>query len=350
MSRICGSLAHEGYRVTLVGIRGKAPSVDKPLPYRQIRLKMWFRKGKPFYLEYQVRLGLFLLFQPMDAVCAVDLDSILPCLLVSILRRVPRIYDAHEWFSEMQEVVSRPWIRACWKAVERFAVPRFRLGYTVSSPISQAFRVRYGREYPVIRNLPLPEGVPDPPDSGRNRNFVLYQGAVNVGRSFDTLIPAMRDVRMPLVICGDGNYMQQARNLVRKYGLEEKVRFTGLLPPGELREYTRQAKIGLTLFERSGKSNYYSLANRFFDYIQEGLPQLCVDYPAYREINDAYQVAVLLDDLHPLRIAEELNNLIDNDVLYQTLASNCLRARQKLNWREEETKLIRFYQNLFADQ
>ena len=36
------------------------------------------------------------------------------------------------------------------------------------------------------------------------------------------------------------------------------------------------------LLENTGLSYYYSLANKFFDYVQAGVPQLCVDVAASR--------------------------------------------------------------------
>ena len=117
--------------------------------------------------------------------------------------------------------------------------------------------------------------------------------------------------------------------------------------PEDLKEITLQAWAGVTLFDAEGKSNYYSLANRFFDYIQAGIPQLCVDYPVYREINNKYNIAVLTDDLSPEGLAQKLNGLLKNEQLYHSLQQNCLEARKILCWQEEEKKLIAFYQKMF---
>jgi glycosyltransferase involved in cell wall biosynthesis len=99
----------------------------------------------------------------------------------------------------------------------------------------------------------------------------------------------------------------------------------------------------ITLFENKGLSNYLSLANRFFDYIQAGIPQLCVNYPAYRDINNQYDIAILIDDLSPETISNALNLLASDRVLYERLKQNCLLARKNLNWQEEEKKLICIY-------
>jgi glycosyltransferase involved in cell wall biosynthesis len=264
MIRICTSLAGAGFEVTLVGRKKRDSPPLSEHPFRQRRLNTWLRRGKAFYLEYNLRLFFFLLFRNMDGICAIDLDTIVPCYFVSRLRGIPRLYDAHELFCEMQEVVSRPAVYKMWKAVERRYVPRFPHGYTVNGPIAAEFHRLYGVDYAVIRNMP-PFETTDPPagsttglPSGNHPTditagatpqgrFILYQGAVNEGRCFETLIPAMQHVDVPLLICGDGNFMQQAHRLVQQYGVQDKVIFKGMVRPEELKPITRKASIGITL-------------------------------------------------------------------------------------------------------
>ncbi|MBS1665906.1 MAG: glycosyltransferase [Bacteroidetes bacterium] len=344
MHRICGSLSQAGYEVFLVGTKPKNKVPLKNRGFGQIRLNNWFSKGKLFYIEYNIRLFFFLLFRKMDAVCAIDLDTILPCLMVSRIKKLPRVYDAHELFCEMKEVVTRPFIYKCWKWVEKYSVPKFTLGYTVNGIIAEEFKKMYGVEYGVIRNIPVLREIPVPTEGPK---YILYQGAVNEGRSFETLIPAMKWVDIPLIICGDGNFMDKAKALVQQFGLEEKIIFKGMVAPAELRQITANASIGITLFENKGKNNYYSLANRFFDYMHAGVPQICVDYPAYAELNQLHPFALLIDDLSPEAIAAALNNLLDDDVLYESLKRNCMLARVVYNWQLEEPKLLSFYHQLF---
>ena len=348
MIRICTSLTNAGFSVTLVGREDRGSLPLDIRPYRQHRLKMWTRRGKLFYVEYHFRLFLYLLVRKMDIICAIDLDSILPCYFVSRLRRVTRVYDAHELFCEMQEVVTRPFIHKMWKKVERYAVPRFRVGYTVDAPIAGEFRQMYGVDYAVVRNLPVLEAGGDGQERAVSERHILYQGAVNEGRCFETLIPAMQQVNARLIICGDGNYMQKARELVRLHGLEEKIDFRGYVRPEELKAVTRSAWCGVTLFDPRGLSNYYSLANRFFDYMHAGIPQLAMNYPAYREINNCYPIAVLIDEPGVRQVADALNELLTNRELYQSLSEGCKQARLRYNWQEEEKILIRLYQQLLG--
>jgi glycosyltransferase involved in cell wall biosynthesis len=345
MIRICTSLSVNGFHVQLVGRKMPASVALSSRPFEQVRLNCFFNKGKLFYAEYNLRLFFYLLTQKMHCICAIDLDTILPCYLVSSIRKVTRVYDAHELFCEMKEIVSRPFIYRCWKSVEKFAVPGFMNGYTVNRPIANEFEKMYGVKYEVIRSITVLSDLHIPV---KNNRFILYQGSVNEGRSFETLIPAMKEISSTLVICGDGNFMQQAKQLALLHGTGDKVLFRGKLEPALLKELTVQAWIGTTLFENNGLSNYLSLANRFFDYIHAGVPQLCVNYPAYREINNLYEVAVLIDDLRPETIARNCNRLLTDDVLYARLQENCIKAREFFNWQKEEKKLLDFYYQILA--
>jgi glycosyltransferase involved in cell wall biosynthesis len=345
MIRICTALHEAGYGVLLVGRQKKHSLPLSEQPYQQKRLFTFFEKGKLFYAEYNLRLLCWLAFHRTDLFCAIDLDTILPVWLVSVFKNKPRVYDAHELFCEMKEVVTRPAIHRVWKAIEKICVPRFRFGYTVNQPIAEEFNRMYGVSYGVIRNVPFLKPLET---NLQKERFIIYQGSVNEGRSFETLIPAMQWVPVPLLIFGNGNFMSQLKLLIEQYHVEDKVILMGLMPPQQLWLYTQKALIGLTLFENNGKSNYLSLANRFFDYIHAATPQLCVDYPAYREINNQQQIAVVISDLRPENIAEKLNSLIDNDQQYHHLRSNCMNLRQEINWEKEKPMLISFYKKIFS--
>jgi glycosyltransferase involved in cell wall biosynthesis len=345
MIRICTSLAAAGYDVLLVGRKLRSSIPLAAQPFKQKRISCFFEKGKLFYAAYNIRLFFYLLFKKMDCIVAIDLDTILPCYFISKTKKTKRVYDAHELFCEMKEIVTRPGIYRIWKKIEHFTVPKFADGYTVNQPIAEEFKKMYGVDYEVIRNIALLKEI-NPVE--KKEKFILYQGAVNEGRSFETLIPAFKNINCRLIICGDGNFMQQAKQLVTANNLEDKVIFKGKIKPDELHVITQQAYIGITLFENTGLSNYYSLGNRFFDYLHAGIPQLCVNYPVYKEINGQLPIAVLIDDISSTNIAAQLNNLLTNAVLYNELQQNCFKVRQTLNWQNEEKTLIQFYKNLFG--
>ena len=349
MQRICGSLAAAGYRVQLVGWQRPASPPLATQPYHQHRLRGWFQRGKLFYLEYNLRLLLYLLGQRAAAWCACDLDTALPMWLRARLGGQPLVYDAHELFSEVPEVVARPAVQRLWRAVEKFIVTRVQLAYTVGPALARLFEQRYSQPFGVVRNVSRYEPAPFLETTG---SYLLYQGALNVGRGLEQLLDAMPQVAGRLVLCGEGDRSGALRAQAARLGLLAsgsdpvgKVEFRGFVRPPELREVTRQAAVGIMLLENVGLSYYYSLANKFFDYVHAGIPQVLIDFPEYRALNDEFDVAELVPDLAPATIAAALNRLLpDGDAArYQHLAANCRRAAPRLSWQQEEQELRRLW-------
>ena len=345
MQRIASCLSNNGYQVRLVGVKRSHSTPFESSLFSHNRLPCFFLKGPAFYIEFNIRLLLFLLFVKADIICAIDLDTILPCLLASAIRNKKRVYDAHEFFTEQKEIISRPAIHSIWKKIERYSIPHFKNGYTVNNHLAHLYKEKYGVQYEIIRNIPFSYTL-ESNENQLNNKFILYQGAVNEGRCFEELIPAMKWVNAQLIIAGDGNFMEQTRKLIAFYKLENKITLLGLIKPMELRKLTQKAHIGITLFESHGINQYYSLANRFFDYMMAGIPQICVSYPLYKEINDMHSFAYLIPDIHPLTIGEALNKLLEDDVLYASLKQKCLEARKTLHWENESKKLVEFYSKL----
>jgi glycosyltransferase involved in cell wall biosynthesis len=345
MMRICNSLSEAGYEVLLVGRKRRTSIPLKQKSFEQKRLNCFFDKGKFFYIEYNIRLFLYLLFASTDVYCAIDLDTILPNLFASKIRNKKRVYDAHELFCEMDEITSRPAIYKAWKAIEKYSVPQFENGYTIGECYAEEFEKMYGVTYEIVRNATI---LQTSNLSNATDKYILYQGAVNEGRCFENLIPAMKDVDGQLIICGEGNYYEQAQALVKLHLLESKIIFKGYVEPHKLKEYTQQAYVGITLFTNQGKSNFLSMANRFFDYMHYGVPQLCVGFPEYKKVNEQFEIAVLINDLSPQHIAASLNAMLQDEALHSRLQQNCLLAREKYCWQEEEKKLVSFYKKLLG--
>lgn len=348
MMRICTSLTNAGYSVTLVGFKRAA---SKPLyerRYKQVRIPVLAEKGKLLYGGYWVMLFFYLLFKRCDAFCAIDLDTIFPVYLVSVIRNKRRVYDAHEMFTELKEVVTKPREKKIWEWIERATLPRFKYRYTVGDYCALYFKQKYGTDFYVVRNATILQPFSPP---ARPETYILFQGWVNEGRYFEELIPAMHFVNAPLIVCGEGNFYNQLQELVEQHRAEDKVHLKGFIPPEELKRYTANATIGLSLFHPISKNNEYSLANRFFDFMHYGIPQLCMDFPEYRKINQEFEIAALIDlPITTEKLIAALNNLLTDKEYYSRLHNNCMQAREKYCWQNEEKMLLAIYEQVFANQ
>jgi len=347
MQRICRSLARAGYEVTLLGRRRPHSRPLKAEPYHQLRLQGQYDRGKLFYLEYNLELFRYLRAHSFDAICAVDLDTIVPALLAARLAGAPCVYDAHEYFTEVPEIIRRPVIKRFWEAVGQLSIPHVDYAYTVGPALAELLEARYGVPFTAIRNAPQ-RRLPPVLNSLPERPIILYQGVLNEGRGLAQAIQAMEYLpEAELWLAGEGDLSRELRQLTERLRLQERVRFLGFLRPDDLWQLTSSASIGINLLESNGLSYYYSLANKAFDYIQAALPSLQMDFPEYRRLNDEYHVFYLLDQLTPERIALALRRLLKEKELYLRLQRNCRRAAETLHWEHEEAKLLAFYRRIF---
>lgn len=344
MFRICGSLASYGWRVTLAGRQKSGSPPLSENPFKCIRLRCIFEKGPLFYLEYNLRLFVWLWRNTTngDVIYAVDADTLVACTLAARLKGNKMVYDAHEYFTETPELAGRPFVRSVWGLVQKMFVPYASLCFTVSDSLADILGQMYHKTFYTIRNVPFLQQEKLTKPVSINEPYLLYQGMVNEGRGLEAMIQAMPVIEgLSLIIAGDGDIMDRVRRLASESPAKDKIIFTGWQTHAQLRALTRGAAIGINLLEPASKSYYYSLANKYFDYMHAGMPCLCMDFPEYRKINDKYQTGILIPDLQPTLIAEAVNSLIKNPQLLQILSDNCLKASHEFCWQREEEKLVR---------
>jgi glycosyltransferase involved in cell wall biosynthesis len=343
MARICGSLSRNGYEIEIIGRKRKNSIPLYPKTYEQTRLNCFFQKGKFFYLEYNIRLFFYLLFASASVISSIDLDTLLACTMAAKIRSKKLVFDAHEYYTEVPEVTHRKMIKSIWETVARVCIPHVDAAYTVGESLAEIFTSAYGKKFYVIRNVPYLSDQPI--GNPTSQRIILYQGDLNEGRGLEELIEAMKTVDADCWIVGDGLLMDKLRDLVLHADVENKVKFLGYVRPEQLKELTHQATIGINLLQNKGLSYYYSLANKFFDYMHAGVPQLCAPFPEYERINKEYQVA-LLCECNVDAIENTLKSLLQDASLYEKLQSNTIKASQVYTWQKEEQKLMKIYSNV----
>lgn len=351
MDRICASLQAAGHQVTLVGreLPDSNPLAERT--YAQYRIHCRFTTGKSFYAEYNYRLWRELRKWNYDAICSVDLDTLLAGYWLTRATDRRWVYDAHEWFSETPEVYNRPLVRSAWRRLGRWLVPKTDARYTVAPRLALELKRDYGCDFGVVRNVPhrsilVTEQRDGPKD--RKWGVILYQGMLNPGRGLETVIEAMAYLpECKLWIVGDGPERGRLKDLTAMLGLHQQIWFTGFQPYHELPAITRRAWLGLNLLDASASpSYYYSLANKALDYLQAGLPSVQMDLPEYRAIAEEFGCYVLLDRLDPALLAGRIQALVTDPATYNKLRDNCLAAAEALNWEREEDRLLTIWRGI----
>lgn len=337
--KVCTSLEEMGFGVLLVGRKLKnSQPINRSYPTH--RMHLCFRKGAFFYAEYNLRLFLLLLFRKADVLLANDLDVLTANYLASKIKRVPVVYDSHEYFTEVPELIDRSRVKRIWEWLEKKMVPNLQHCYTVCDSIATVYNEKYGVPFHVVRNIPSSKNTVQPKVIKNQQKIILYQGAVNIGRGLEQAIKAMHFIEgAQLVIAGDGDIKRQLEELVRSEKLQEKVRFSGQLSIEELAKLTPTADLGLSIEEDLGLNYRFALPNKLFDYIRAGVPVLISDLPEMKAIVEKYNIGAICNSHEPKDLANSINEALNNSVKRKTWKTNLIQASKELTWENEEKVL-----------
>ncbi|MFK5151335.1 hypothetical protein ACI4CU_28720, partial [Klebsiella pneumoniae] len=77
-----------------------------------------------------------------------------------------------------KEVYERQTIFRIWSVIEKWSVPKYRLGYTVNQHLADLYYQKYQVNYQIIRNISVNYPLENIDNESINK-FILYQGAVN---------------------------------------------------------------------------------------------------------------------------------------------------------------------------
>ena len=289
-----------------------------------------------------------------DAYHAHDLDSLWPAARAARKRHVPLIYDSHEFWIEQSSLVHRPSIRAFWAHLERRLMRQVDRTITVSDSIARSLQERYQLEtVAVLRNLPLYR----PPVESRlihaeldldpGRFIALYQGGFLTENGLAEQIEAFAEIDgVAFVLIGGGPCEAALKAQAWQAGLQEKVYFIPRVPFGELHTYTCAADLGLCLIKGTGKSFYYSMPNKMFEYMMAGLPVLASDFPEMRSVIQQSGAGQVVDPQDIGAIRRCIQDLLGDPTRIQAYGEAALRAAQHYNWEQEADKLIQLYNEL----
>lgn len=290
------------------------------------------------------------LFRPATLLVSNDLDTLLPNYLVSRLRRKKLVYDSHEYFTEVPELLNRPRVRNVWERIEKFIFPKLRTVYTVNRSIAEKYTEKYGIPVNIVRNVsPLwkPENVRSKAELGipENTHLLIMQDAgLNIDRGVEEAVSMMHHLEnVVLLIVGDGDIIPEMKLRVADEGLSDKVLFFGKRPYAELMQFTWHADLGLSLDQPTNPNYLYSLPNKVFDYIHTTTPVVCSDVVEVAALVRKYNLGLVLTNYDPEDMARHVRQLLSDTTRLEQLRQHCKEAAKLENWEAETAVLETIY-------
>lgn len=306
-----------------------------------------------------------------DIVHAHDLEMLLPAASLAARQAAPLVYDDHELGieklgqgSETLLVGWRHWadsafvwhLRRTGLSLERRLIPAAAAVFSPSPSCSRVLRERYGREVVSLLNCPSRSDLPPdprlrslaglPPDA----RVVLYQGGVTPGGGGQQCVSAARDFPAGwyLVFLGVSWMRHRLEEQVRSESLESRVRFLDAVPQDVLPGFTRAADIGLSPIRPVNLGQKYSLANKVFEYMHAGIPQVASDIPDQAELIRECDGGIIIPEVTPALVADAVRRLAEVPEGRRAADRERLRslARSRYCWEKEAVKLEEAYRKL----
>lgn len=312
VSRVAKLLAEHGFEVHCIGRRLKGSPELRNRPYKLRRYRMLFTRGPLFYACFNMRLFFALLLAKGPSLfISNDLDTLPANFLASRIRRVALIYDSHELFTQVPELIHRKRVQTVWKWIEYGLLPKLRYALTVNYSIATIYRRLYGTRFRVVRNVPEKLEYTPPKGSPGGKQIIIYQGSLNVGRGLELMIDAMQYLPDALfLVVGSGDIEDELKQRVLNKKLDDRVEFRGRILPEDLIELTLSADLGISLEEDLGLNYRYSLPNKIFDYIQCRVPVLCSALPEMSRIVDSYGIGISTREKEAEKIASIIRYML----------------------------------------
>jgi glycosyltransferase involved in cell wall biosynthesis len=303
---------------------------------------------------------IFVLSKMQDVAADIIHVHDLPCLKygawLATQRRLPLVFDAHEIYYE-QDVLP-PHLRWALKSQERQCIGHVALLITVNDAIADWYYSAYGRRPLVLMNCadtPAADFATKSRDTLRQMAglpatswVVLYQGWLSGERNLATLVQsaACLPEDASVVLIGYGEYEKELRALAKGKAWEHKVRFLGRIEPDKLLAFTAGADVGVIPYLPIDLNHRLCSPNKFFEYVQAGVPVVAHNLPFFRHMAQRYGVVAVSDLSTVTGMAQALNTLFEQPDRLGRMRQACQEGAKSLNWEVEARKLLAAYASL----
>ena len=216
---------------------------------------------------------------------------------------------------------------------------------TLAEKLSDTFNVK--RPFTVYNVFPSHHNLLNKQHnfSGAIKLFWFSQ-TIGPGRGLEQFIEIIKqfDLLLELHLLGnvDTEYQNQLEKLMDK---KHPLTFHELVDEKDLAEKIAKFDIGLALELNNPPSRNFTITNKFFQYLQSGLPIIASKTDGQDEAFDQFNPGFKLSQNPANSEVEELKQWLNNKEALHKARQNAVKAAYFYNWENESVKLIGIIKN-----
>jgi len=272
-----------------------------------------------------------------------DLDTLLPSLVISKLKGIPLVYDAHEHYARMVETdISKP-LANILDRFEMLLVPKASLVIAANQKILEYLAPQIKGMSVVVMNCIDLLGVGRKKLEGDGKVVLFYGGSLEPLRYIEETLGAVEnDERCIFRIAGRGRLQSLVEAAAARC---DRIIYIGYISQKELLKELQNSDAVVVLFNSSNENNRIGTPNRLFEAMAMGVPVLASEGTLSGQIVDQEGCGIAI---HWNRndFSAAIATLTDPKAKQKMGESGTRAATERYNWTEMRKRLIDNYSRL----
>lgn len=280
------------------------------------------------YFSRREKIDVYIGVDPLNAVAGIFLKKIGKVETAVFLTAD---YSPHRFGSKLMN-----WI---YHRIDMYCVRHASEVWSVSSRIV-AIRKRMGLR--DEKNILLPNVPPKKYDTlrkaKRDKFTLITSGNIDKQLDFKGVFRAIKKLekkypKLRLEIAGNGPEEASLKKYAKELGVDERVKFIGRMPLGELMEYVSKAGVGLALYTGVWGFNEFGDSTKCREYFNFGLPVLSTDTHSTVEDIKAYECGRIVA-VSDAAYEEALEDIFENYERYSQASAELGKKYSGVHQRE----------------
>jgi len=355
--KIADALHSFGYTVDLLLWDRKNNLNVKQLNYHVVKFNFKAAENKfssvLFFPVWWLFEFIELLKSDADVIHATDLDTLMPAILVKIIKRKKLAYSILDFYANNLPRI-RPYpltdlIRSLVASIEKFGIRFTDVLFLVDERRIEEVRGAKINKINYIYNTPPDIYHNRTRDEPAGRGFtIFFAGGLVKGRGLEYMIKAIQNIDgVKLVIAGPGTDNELAA--CEAIDANKKIEFIGWLPTyEEVLKYSMKADLLFRFNDPSLPSNRYGSPNKLFEAMMCGIPILINSEFAASSLIEKEDCGVMVPygDVEAITLA--ITSLIKDPDRCKKLGANGRKAyEERYSWVIMEKRLKDSYTSLY---
>ena len=297
------------------------------------------------YFKFFKIVKKMILKEKPNTIIASDLYSLIPSAQIKKQKKINLIYDSREIYTKLAGLINRPIVQKIWSWYEKKYI-NYSDYVIANADIDKDYlkNLYPNTNIKILKNLPGEVFLKSTKINLRKllcindqTKILLYQGKLHNGRGIRFTLKCLKKLNdVAFVIIGDGPMKDAYIKTAEKEGVADKIYFIDSVPYEELGSFSNSADIGLSLIQPISKSYENALPNKLFEYAVSGLPVICSNLSAMKEMIDKYNCGIAISPKDTQAFSSAVDTIISNNKKFKINDD----IKKELLWMNKNQQLI----------